>query len=255
MITIMDETTAMIHVGVNSNLAFGVCFIFSVVKRKAMAVDEESPLKLYSFWASTCAQRVRIALNLKGLNFQYKAVDLLKGEHLAPEYLKLNPVGFVPTLVDGDVVIADSFAIIMYLEEKYPQRPLLPTDLVKRAINHQVANIVSSSIQPLQNLIVEKYLEEKCGTEEKLSWIHMIIGKGFLALEKLLTVEAGKFATGDQIYLADLFLAPQLHRAIETFNVDMSKFPILSRLYEEYKKIAAFEDAAPENQPDAPSQN
>ncbi|XP_038901422.1 glutathione S-transferase 2-like isoform X2 [Benincasa hispida] len=219
-----------------------------------MAV-EGSPLKLYSFWASTCAQRVRIALNIKRLNFEYRAVDILNGEHLTSDYLKLNPVGFVPTLVDGDIVIADSFAIIMYLEEKYPQHPLLPSDLVKRAINFQAANIVSSSIQPLQNLIVEKYIEEKCGVVEKLSWVHMIIGKGFLALEKLLTVHAEKYATGDEIYLADLFLAPQLHRAIETFNVDMSKFPLLSRLYEEYKEVSAFQDAAPENQTDAPAQN
>ncbi|XP_038902819.1 glutathione S-transferase 2-like [Benincasa hispida] len=210
-----------------------------------------SPLKLYSYWRSSCSHRVRIALNLKGLNFEYKAVDLLKGEQFTPEYEKLNPIGYVPTLVDGDVVIADSFAILMYLEEKYPQHPLLPRDLSKRAINYQAANIVSSSIQPLQNLAVLKYIEEKSGPAEKLRWVQHHIEKGFTALEKLLKAHAGKYATGDEIFLADLFLAPQILGAISRFSVDMSKFPLLSRLNEEYNGIAAFQDAAPAKQPDA----
>ncbi|XP_023534787.1 glutathione S-transferase zeta class-like [Cucurbita pepo subsp. pepo] len=210
------------------------------------------PLKLYSSWRSSCSQRVRIALNLKGLNFEYKAVNLLKGEQFTPEYEKLNPIGYVPTLVDGDIVIADSFAILMYLEEKYPQHPLLPSDLSKRAVNYQAANIVSSSIQPLQNLVVLKYIEEKSGPEEKLHWVQRVIEKGFAALEKLLKAHAGKFATGDEIFLADVFLAPQIHGAINRFSVDMSKFPLLSRLNEEYNAIAAFQDAEPSKQPDAP---
>ncbi|KAG6605334.1 hypothetical protein SDJN02_02086 [Cucurbita argyrosperma subsp. argyrosperma] len=210
------------------------------------------PLKLYSSWRSSCSQRVRIALNLKGLNFEYKAVNLLKGEQFTPEYEKLNPIGYVPTLVDGDIVIADSFAILMYLEEKYPQHPLLPIDLSKRAVNYQAANIVSSSIQPLQNLVVLKYIEEKSGPEEKLPWVQRVIEKGFTALEKLLKAHAGKFATGDEIFLADVFLAPQIHGAINRFSVDMSKFPLLSRLNDEYNAIAAFQDAEPSKQPDAP---
>ncbi|KAA0040747.1 hypothetical protein IC582_024722 [Cucumis melo] len=210
-----------------------------------------SSLKLYSYWRSSCSHRVRIALNLKRLNYEYEAVNLLKGEQFSPEYEKLNPIGYVPTLVDGDVVVADSFAIIMYLEEKYPQNPLLPRDLGKRAINYQAANIVSSSIQPLQNLAVLKYIEEKSGPEEKLRWVLHHIEKGFTALEKLLKPHAGKYATGDEISLADLFLAPQIHGAINRFNIDMSKFSLLSRLNEEYNGIAAFQDAAPAKQPDA----
>uniref|UniRef100_A0A0A0LQD4 Glutathione transferase n=1 Tax=Cucumis sativus TaxID=3659 RepID=A0A0A0LQD4_CUCSA len=191
-----------------------------------------SSLKLYSYWRSSCSHRVRIALNLK-------------------QYEKLNPIGYVPTLVDGDVVIADSFAIIMYLEEKYPQNPLLPCDLGKRAINYQAANIVSSSIQPLQNIAVLKYIEEKSGPAEKLRWVQHNIEKGFTALEKLLKPHAGKYATGDEIYMADLFLAPQIHGAINRFNIDMSKFSLLNRLNEEYNGTAAFQDAAPAEQPDA----
>ncbi|CAN1146034.1 Glutathione S-transferase zeta class [Linum perenne] len=102
-----------------------------------MASSGHNQLKLYSYWRSSCSCRVRIALNLKGIKYDYVAVDLVKGEQSSPEFLKLNPLGFVPVLVDGDVVISDSFAILMYLEEKYPQAPLLPSDLSKRAINYQ----------------------------------------------------------------------------------------------------------------------
>ncbi|KAF3952866.1 hypothetical protein CMV_021623 [Castanea mollissima] len=99
---------------------------------------KKQKLKLYSFWWSTCSFRVRIALNFKGLKYEYKSVNLLKGEQLNPEFIKLNPSGNVPVLVDGDTVVADSLAILMYLEDKYPHHyPLLPQDIHKRAINYQ----------------------------------------------------------------------------------------------------------------------
>ncbi|XP_070682292.1 glutathione S-transferase zeta class-like isoform X7 [Malus domestica] len=182
---------------------------------------------------SSCSFRVRIALNLKGLKYEYKA--LAKGEQFSPEFRKLNPMGYVPVLVDGDTVVADSFAIILYLEEKYPQHPLLPPDLQKKAINYQ------------------KYIEEKVRPVEKLEWVQFHIGKGFLALEELLNNHAGKYATGDEVYMADLFLAPQLYAAITRFQLDMTQFPLLARFHEAYNKIPAFLDALPEKQPDAPS--
>ena len=215
--------------------------------------DGNIKLQLYSYWRSSCSCRVRIGLNLKGLGYEYKAVNLVKGEQHNPEFKKLNPIGYVPVLVDGDVVLSDSFAILMYLEEKYPQYPLLPSDLKRKAINYQAANIVSSSIQPLQNIGVLKYIEEKVNSDEKLSWVKYHIGNGFAALEKLLTDCAGKYATGDEVYLADLFLAPELHVAIKMFNVDMTKFPLLLRLHEAYSELSAFQNAMPENQPDTPS--
>ncbi|XP_070682291.1 glutathione S-transferase zeta class-like isoform X5 [Malus domestica] len=186
------------------------------VEAQAATGSGQQQLKLYSYWMSSCSFRVRIALNLK-------------------EFRKLNPMGYVPVLVDGDTVVADSFAIILYLEEKYPQHPLLPPDLQKKAINYQ------------------KYIEEKVRPVEKLEWVQFHIGKGFLALEELLNNHAGKYATGDEVYMADLFLAPQLYAAITRFQLDMTQFPLLARFHEAYNKIPAFLDALPEKQPDAPS--
>ncbi|CAL1361517.1 unnamed protein product [Linum trigynum] len=210
---------------------------------------EGSQLKLYSYWRSSCSCRVRIALNLKGIKYEYVAVNLAKGEQSNSEFLKLNPLGFVPVLVDGEVVVSDSFAILMYLEDKYPQHPLLPSDLAKRALNYQVANIVSSSIQPFQNLVVLKFVEGKIDPQ---TWARHHIERGFAALEKLLKDHAGKYATGDEVFMADLFVAPQVDGAIRRFKVDMTQFPLLLRLHEAYSELPSIQDAMPESQPDAP---
>ncbi|KAL6560667.1 Glutathione S-transferase zeta-1 [Orobanche gracilis] len=215
--------------------------------------DEESKkMKLYSYWRSSCSCRVRIALNLKGLDYEYIAVNLLKEEQQSPEFLKLNPLGYVPVLVDGDIVIADSFAILLYLEEMYPQHPLLPRDIQKKALNYQAANLVSANIQPYQNLPVIGYIKEKLGPDEMLAWVQHYLRKGFAALEKLLETYAGKYATGDEAFLADLFLAPQIDGAVRRFNLDMNEFPILSKMNESYKEHPAFQDAMPGKQPDTP---
>ncbi|KAE9446180.1 hypothetical protein C3L33_21921, partial [Rhododendron williamsianum] len=180
----------------------------------ASSVEQQKKLKLYSYFRSSCSHRVRIALKLKGLEYEYKAVNLLKGEHFSPEFTKLNPIGYVPVLVDEDIVVSDSFAILMYLEEKYPQHPLLPRDLQRRAINYQ------------------KYIAEKVNPDEQNVWARNHIGKGLAALEKLLHDYAGKYATGDEVYL--------------------TPYPLLSRLNEAYNQLPAFVDSAPENQPDTP---
>ncbi|KAF8380430.1 hypothetical protein HHK36_027916 [Tetracentron sinense] len=190
-----------------------------------------SKLQLYSFWQSSCSWRVRFALNLKGLPYEYKAIDLSKGQQFSPEFEKLNPLHFVPVLVDGDLVVSDSYAILLYLEEKYPKNALLPVDPQRKAVNLQAASIISSSMQPLHMLSVLEYIEEKVGPEERLSWAQHYIGKGFGALEKLLKDFAGRYATGDEVY--------------------MSKFPTLSRIYEAYKVLPEYQASLPERQPDA----
>ncbi|XP_076911900.1 glutathione S-transferase zeta class-like [Bidens hawaiensis] len=203
---------------------------------------------------SSCAYSVRIALNLKGLEYEYKAVNLFKREQESPEYLKINPIGYVPTLKDGDFVISDSFAIIMYLEEKYPQCPLLPHDLKKKALNYQAANIVTSSIQPLVRLPVLGYIGRSLGQDEKISWVHKHMGKGFAPLEKLLKDHAGKYATGDELFLADVFLEPIINMS-QRYKFDMSEYPLLSRLSKAYQELPAIQAAMPQNQPDAASTN
>ncbi|KAL3536952.1 hypothetical protein ACH5RR_000318 [Cinchona calisaya] len=216
------------------------------------ADNSSSPkLILYSFWRSTSSWRVRFALNLKGLPYEYRAVNLSKGENFSPEFEKLNPLHLVPVLADGDVIVSDSLAILLYLEEKYPEKALLPVDPQLRAINLQAANIVSCSIQPLHMMTVQKYFDERLGSEERSSWTQSHIEKCLFALEKLLDRFAGKYATGEEIYLADVFLAPQIAVSPERFNVDMSKFPILSKIFNSYKNLPEFLASLPEKQPDA----
>uniref|UniRef100_A0A2C9WQS9 Glutathione transferase n=1 Tax=Manihot esculenta TaxID=3983 RepID=A0A2C9WQS9_MANES len=170
---------------------------------------------------------------MEGLSYEYKAVNLAKGEQFSPEFEQLNPLHYVPVLVDGDVVVSDSYAILLYLEEKYPQKALLPDDPQRRYLN------------------LQKYLEEKIGPEEPLLWALSSIEKGFLALERLLKDFASSYATGEAVYMADVFLAPQIAVAIMRFKIDMSKFPTLARIYESYKGLPEFIASLPQSQPDA----
>ncbi|KAL2492050.1 Glutathione S-transferase Z1 [Abeliophyllum distichum] len=221
--------------------------------KKNYPIDSASGPKLilYSYWQSSCAWRVRFALNLKGLSYEYRSVNLAKGEQFTPEFEKLNPLMYVPVLVDGDVVISDSYAILLYLEEKYPCKALLPVDPQLKAINLQTASIVSSSIQPLHMLSLSKYMAQKVGPEDQLSWGQSNIEQGFLAIEKLLKDFADRYATGKEVYLADVFLAPQISVATARFSIDMSKFPTLNRVYETCKALPEFQSSSPEKQPDA----
>lgn len=222
----------------------------SVAQENPATSVTSSRLKLYSYWRSSCSWRVRIALNLKGLPYEYKAVNIVQGEQFSEEFTKLNPLQFVPTLVDGDTIVSDSLAILLYLEDKFPQHPLLPDDHHLKAISLQAASIIGSNIQPLQNLVVLNLIEEKLGVEERLAWPKPFIERGFTALEKLLKDVAGKYSVGDQLTLADVFLVPQVFGA-RRFNVDMSKFPTLNRIDKELAELPEFQAALPARQPDA----
>eukprot|EP00252_Welwitschia_mirabilis_P017551 TRINITY_DN3886_c0_g1_i1.p1 TRINITY_DN3886_c0_g1~~TRINITY_DN3886_c0_g1_i1.p1 ORF type:complete len:228 (-),score=50.13 TRINITY_DN3886_c0_g1_i1:297-980(-) len=224
----------------------------ATITGQTSSVEGTNPgkLVLYSYWRSSCAWRVRIALKLKGLSYEYKAVNLLKGEQYSDEYTKINPVQFVPSLVDGDTVISDSLAIILYLEDKYPEHSVFPKDLRMKAISLQAATIVESTIQPLQNTSVLKIIEEKLGKEEQLNWARSFIERGFTALEKLLKNVAQKYCVGDQVTMADVYLVPQLYNA-GRYNVDMTKFPVLQRIYSALVDLPEFQETRPEKQPDA----
>ncbi|XP_030457349.1 glutathione S-transferase zeta class-like isoform X2 [Syzygium oleosum] len=198
-------------------------------QERAAESVEPPKLVLYSNWQSSCSWRVRFALSLKGISYEYKAVDLRKQEHYTAEFEKLNPMHFVPVLVDGDIAVSDSFAILL------------------------AASIISSSVQPLQMLNVLKYIEEKAGPEERLSWAQYAIERGFQALEKLLENVATRYATGDEMCLADVFLAPQIATSTSRFHIDMAKFPTLRRIHESYKTLPEYEASLPESQPDATS--
>ncbi|XP_074279964.1 glutathione S-transferase zeta class-like [Silene latifolia] len=210
-----------------------------------------SCLVLYSHWYSSCSWRVRFALNLKGLPYEYKSVDLVNGEQYTPEFEKINPLHLVPILVDDEVVVADSLAILMYLEDKYPERPLLPADPRQKAISLQVASVVGSSMQPLHMRGVQMSIEKKLGEEEALLWVQQIINKGFYALETLLKDLAGKYSIGDKASMADVFLAPQVSIAMSRFHIDMSKYPTLNRVYESCRSLSEYQASLPESQPDA----
>lgn len=213
-------------------------------------------MKLYSYFRSSAAYRVRIALNLKGLDYEYAPVHLLRdgGQQLKPEYRALNPDGIVPTLVDGDEVLSQSLAIIEYLEETHPEPPLLPRPPADRAFVRAIALQVACEIHPLDNLRVLKYLKHQVKTPEdvKDAWYAHWVEMGFTSLEKRLAGDqrVGALCFGDTPTVADLCLVPQVFNA-RRFKIDMSRFPTLERIADHADQIDAFQRAAPAQQPDA----
>ncbi|ROT67146.1 hypothetical protein C7M84_014790 [Penaeus vannamei] len=207
-----------------------------------------SPSKpiLYSYFRSSCSWRVRIALAHKGVDYEYRAINLLKQEQVSDEYKKLNPIGQVPALIVDENTLTQSISILEYLEEAFPQKPLLPKDLFKRAKVREVCEIIGSGIQPLQNLSVL----QKIG-ETKMEWGHFYIQKGFVALEQVLANSAGKYCVGDEVTIADCCLVPQVYNA-NRFKVDMAAFPVISRVHDALMSLDAFKAAHPSQQPDCP---
>jgi maleylacetoacetate isomerase/maleylpyruvate isomerase len=213
-------------------------------------------IKLYSYWRSTAAYRVRLALNIKQVSYSQVPVHLVKdgGEQHQPEYIEINPQKLVPTLVDDSVIIGQSMAILEYLEEKYPQRSLLPTSLAERAKNRQLCQMIASDVHPLNNLRVLKYLSKELKVEngDKDKWYHHWLKLGFDAFEKVLEKDGqtGPYCFGGELTLADVCLIPQIYNA-KRFNFSLDAYSRLNEINDNCLQLTRFQDAIPENQPDA----
>lgn len=216
-----------------------------------------SGLGLYTYFRSSAAYRVRIALNIKGLDYQSHFIHLLNngGEQHSAEYRRLNPQGLVPTLLTGEDEnpITQSIAIIEYLDECYPQQPLLPDSAAGRAWVRALALMVCCDIHPLNNLRVHAYLRNVLDLDEasRQSWYQHWVTEGLAAIEHRLRASKhdSHFCYGNSPTLADLCMIPQIYNAIR-FECDISNFTTLARIYSNCMALEAFANAAPENQPD-----
>jgi maleylpyruvate isomerase len=209
-------------------------------------------MKLHGYFRSSASYRVRIALNLKGLNTEHLSHHLRKDEQRDPAYLVLNPQGLVPTLQDDrGAVLTQSLAIIEWLEETRPEPPLLPKDPLRRAKVRAFAQVLACDTHPVQNLKVLARLRQLGLPEEQVTeWAAWANREGLGACETLIAGEPGPFCFGDAPSLADLCLVPQLANA-RRFGVDLAAFPRLLKAETAAKSIKAFADAAPDRQPDA----
>jgi maleylacetoacetate isomerase len=210
-------------------------------------------VKLYSYFRSSAAYRVRIALNLKSVDYETQSIHLVKdgGHNKRPEFRAINPQMRVPVLVTtaGEVLI-QSLAIIEYLDETHPQPPLLPKDPLARARVRALAELIACDIHPLNNTSSLRYLKNNMAQQQSAidEWYRHWIITGFEALEELIT--PGPFACGSEITMADLCLVPQVNNA-RRLNVPLERFPKIVGVDRACLAIAAFDRARPENQPDA----
>jgi maleylpyruvate isomerase len=211
-------------------------------------------MKLHGYYRSSASFRVRIALNLKGIDYENVPHHLRKGEQRAPEYLKLHPQGFVPLLEDDGELLLQSMAIIEYLDETHPFPPLLPGHPGDRARVRAIAQMVSCDIHPVDNLRVLRYLRNELGQDEATvqRWYNHWIAEGFQAVEAFLagSDQTGRFCHGETPTLADVCLVPQVVNS-QNFKLDLTPYPTIRRIHETCLGYAAFEDALPKNQPDA----
>jgi len=208
------------------------------------------PIRLYSYWRSSSAYRVRIALNLKGLDYEMIPVSLAPGvsEQRRDEYRSVNPQMLVPFLEDGEVKMGQSMAILEYLEETYPETPLLPKDEPARSRVRAFCNMIACDIQPLNNLRVTDYIKVEFDADPMGDWYSHWIHEGFRAAEAL--TSGGPYAFGDAPTLADAMLVPQVYNA-RRFNVSLDEFPTLMATVDACNELEAFKKAAPEQQSDA----
>jgi maleylacetoacetate isomerase len=212
-------------------------------------------MKLYTYFRSSAAYRVRIALNLKGLPYEAVPVHLVKhgGEQLKDEYRAINPSALVPSLQDEGATITQSMAIVEYLEETHPVVPLLPAAPLERARVRELAQMIACDIHPVNNLRVLRYLVRTLGISEeaKNEWYRHWINEGFAALEaQLARGPAGRFCHGDTPTIADCCLVPQVYNA-QRFDIDLGPYPNIARINEACAGLPAFIAAHPAQQPDS----
>lgn len=212
-------------------------------------------MKLYSYFRSSTAYRVRIALNLKGLPYETVPVNLLEGRHRGADYLALNPQGRVPLLVNGDFALTQSLAIIEYLDGIAPEPALVHGTGEHRAYIRQVALAISCDIHPVTNLNVLQYLSQISGADDgrKTEWYRHFAMTGVAAVETLLKQRgwSGDFCLGNQISMADLCLVPQMYN-MRRYGLPLDDFPLCRHIEKNCVTLKPFRDAAPESQPDAP---
>ncbi len=213
-------------------------------------------IKLYGYWRSTAAYRVRIALNLLNIDYQSISVHLVKdgGEQHHKAYDELNPSHLVPTLVDGDIELSQSLAIIEYLDECYGQHQLLPQEIAQRAKVRALSQDIACDIHPINNLRVVQHLGEVASfaQEDKTRWMIHWMEVGFAAIERKLALTSDSFCFGDQVTLADICLVAQVYNA-RRFGVAMAPYPTICAIETNCLALDAFSRAAPETQDDAMS--
>ncbi len=212
-------------------------------------------MKLYTYYRSTAAFRVRIALNLKRVRYESISMHLRSGAHQSEEYRAVNPQGLIPALDDEGVLISQSLAIIEYLEEKFPDPPLLPRAAADRAQVRSMALSVAADMHPLNNLRVLNFLRDPLGHDESTvtgTWYRKWIDAGFRGLEAQAKHFSGdqKHMFGTSLTMADVFIVPQMYNALR-FHCDVTGFPTLRRICAHLESLPAFIKAAPELQPDS----
>jgi len=221
-----------------------------------MDIPVDDGIVLYTYWRSSAAYRVRIGLELKGLAWEGRPVHLVRegGEQHAAAYAALNPQELVPALLHEGQTLTQSLAILEYLDERFPQVPLLPADAVGRARVRALAQLVACDIHPINNLRVMQYLERslQVPADARTQWTLHWMAEGLAAMEAMLagSRDTGTFCHGDRPGLADLCLMPQLYNA-HRFGLDLSPYPTLRRIEAACQALEAFERARPDNQPDA----
>ncbi len=214
-----------------------------------------SEFVLHNYFRSSTSFRVRATLNIKGLDYEYVSYHLRKGEQRSERYLDLNPQGLVPALeISDSTVLSQSIAIIEYLNEVYPEPPLLPAEPLARARVRSLAMMVACDIHPINNLRILKYLSSHFGADDEAiaEWFRTWVVKTFTALEARLSTEpdTDRFCHGDTVSLADICLAGQVINNVR-FAADMSAYPTIQRIHDACMALAAFKAAMPAAQPDA----